>query len=328
MDCPDQERDHLTKYKTRLPGEENITEVNLAVNLGGIALKNPLFAASGPFGYGREYAEIMDINTFGGIIVKGVSEEPWPGNSAPRLAETASGLLNAIGLQNPGLDMFIREDLPRLRGCGPRLVVNVIGRTVEEYVNVVSALDNAGGIDGLELNISCPNLKAGGMAFGTDPGATAKVVEAARKKTSLPLIVKLTPNVTDISVIARSAEEAGADALSLVNTLGGMLIDVEKRKPLLGNTFGGLSGPAILPVALKMVWVAAEAVNIPILGMGGINCTEDALQFIMAGARAVALGTGLFYNPFLAEEISAGLTGYLQAEGLNSPGAVEGIARK
>ncbi len=328
LGCSDQERDYLPKNKAPVPGEENFTEVDLAVNLGGIALKNPLVAASGPFGYGREYGEIIDVKTLGGIVVKGVSEEPWPGNSAPRLAETASGLLNAIGLQNPGLDMFIREDLPRLRECGPRLVVNVIGRTVEEYVNVVSGLDNAGGIDGLELNISCPNLKAGGMAFGTDPRATAKVVGATRKRTSLPLIVKLTPNVTDISVIARSAEEAGADALSLVNTLGGMLIDVEKRKPLLGNTFGGLSGPAILPVALKMVWVAAGAVNIPILGMGGINCTEDALQFIMAGARAVALGTGLFYNPLLAEEIREGLIRYLQAEGLKNLGTLEGVARK
>ncbi len=308
--------------------KEELLDVNLEVNLCGIKLKNPLLAASGPFGYGHEYRQLIDFSDLGGIIVKGVSLEPWAGNPPPRLAETFSGLLNAVGLQNPGLAGFLEDDLPLLRDTGPRLLVNVVGCSIEEYVAVASGLEGVEGIDGLELNISCPNIKAGGMAFGTDPEMTGRVVSAVRRATKLPLLIKLSPNVTDISVIARAAEEAGADGISLINTLSGMLIDTGQKKPLLGNTIGGLSGPAIMPVALKMVWQAAEAVRIPILGMGGIASADDAIQFIMAGARAVAVGTGLFYNPDLPSQILTGLAGFLKAQGLRSPGEIEGAARR
>lgn len=301
---------------------------DISVNLGGIKMALPILAASGPFSYGQEYGSLVDFSALGGIIVKGVSPDPWPGNRPPRLAETASGLLNSIGLQNPGLNHFLEEELPRLRGCQPRIIVNIVGRTVDQYASVASALDGREGIDGLEINISCPNIKAGGQSFGTDPGLTAEVVGAVRRQTSLPLLVKLSPNVSDITIIARAAEEAGADALSLINTVGGMLIDIETKKPLLGNIFGGLSGPAIMPVALKLVWQTAEAVSIPILGMGGITSAEDAIQFILAGARAVAVGTGLFYDPELPVKIKRGLTAYMQSHNLPSLDRIEGLARK
>jgi len=307
--------------------KEQPLEASLEVNLCGIKLANPILAASGPFGYGHEYRELTGFKDLGGIIVKGVSLEPWEGNPPPRVTETASGMLNAVGLQNPGLKSFLEDHLPSLSGTGPRLFVNVVGCTAEEYTGVVAGLDKAEGIDGLELNISCPNVKAGGMAFGTDPQATGRLVSAVRRETTLPLLVKLSPNVTDIGVIARAAEEAGADGISLVNTLSGMLIDTAQKKPLLGNVFGGLSGPAIMPVALRMVWQAAEAVKIPVLGMGGIVSAGDALQFIMAGARAVALGTGLFYEPDLPSQIKAGLLEYMEKEGLRSLSEIEGVAR-
>ncbi len=305
-----------------------MTEPDLKVNLGGIELATPILAASGPFAYGHEYRELVDFEALGGIIVKGVSPEPWPGNPPPRLAETASGMLNAIGLQNPGLSYFLENDLPLLRNYGPRIIVNIIGRTVDEYAAVASGLNGAEGVDGLEVNISCPNLKAGGLAFGTDPALTFEVVSAVRRKTKLPLLVKLSPNVTAITAIALAAEEAGADALSLINTLSGMLIDIEEKKPLLGNIFGGLSGPAVMPVALKMVWQTAEAVSIPILGMGGITSAEDAIQFILAGARAVAVGTGIFYNPDLPGQIKQGLIDYMTAHNVSALGQLEGLARK
>jgi len=300
---------------------------DLRVNLAGIDLANPILAASGPFGYGHQYRELFDLSLLGGIIVKGISPEPWEGNPPPRLAETTGGMLNAVGLQNPGLENFLKEDLPCLRGSGTKIIVNVVGCSVDEYAAVASRLDGVEGIDGLELNISCPNVKAGGMAFGTDPASTSNVVSTVRKQTGLPLLIKLSPNVADITSIARAAEEAGADGLSLINTLSGMLIDIEKRAPLLGNTFGGLSGPAIMPVALKMVWQVAGAVKIPVLGMGGINSARDALQFIMAGARAVAVGTGLFYNPDLPAEIKEGLLDYLQQQRLPELKSIERIAQ-
>jgi dihydroorotate dehydrogenase (NAD+) catalytic subunit len=303
-------------------------EIDLRVNLGGIELESPILAASGPFGYGHQYKELINLEDLGAIIVKGISLVPWKGNPPPRLAETASGMLNSVGLQNPGLDYFLENDLPLLRRYGPRIIVNIVGCTVDEYAAVASALEKAGGIDGLEINISCPNLKAGGLAFGTEPASTYEVVRAVRLQTGLPLIVKLSPNVTDITVIALAAEEAGANALSLINTLSGMLIDVDRRKPLLGNVFGGLSGPAVLPVALKMVWQTAEAVKIPVLGMGGITGAEDALQFIMAGARAVAIGTGFFSNPHLAAEIREGITAYMALNSISSLKQLEGSARK
>lgn len=303
-------------------------EPDLRANLAGIELSTPILAASGPFGYGHEYLERIDSSALGAIIVKGISAEPWPGNSPPRLAETPSGLLNSIGLQNPGLQAFLKNDLPGLKNKGPKLIVNVAGKSVEEYCKVTAGLDGAAGVDGLELNISCPNLKAGGQAFGTSPEATYEVVDSVRKMTGLPLIVKLSPNVTDITVIARAAEEAGADGLSLINTLSGMVIDIENRKPLLGNAFGGLSGPAIMPVALKMVWQAAGAVKIPLLGMGGITSAEDALQFIMAGARAVALGTGIFYDLVLPQQVKEGLAGFMSAQNLENIGQLEGAAHR
>ena len=306
----------------------NSAEPDLRVDLAGIELSTPILAASGPFGYGHEYLERIDSSALGAIIVKGISAEPWAGNPPPRLAETAAGLLNSIGLQNPGLQAFLKNDLPGLKNYGPKLIVNVVGKSVEEYCTVAAGLDGKQGIDGLELNISCPNLKAGGLAFGTSPEATYEVVDSVRKMTGLPLIVKLSPNVTDITVIARAAEEAGADGLSLINTLSGMAIDIESRKPLLGNTFGGLSGPAIMPVALKMVWQAAGAVKIPLLGMGGIISAEGALQFIMAGARAVALGTGIFYDLALPQQVKEGLTGFMSAQNLENIGQLEGAARR
>lgn len=298
----------------------------LRVDLAGIPLESPLVAASGPFGYAREYSRTLDCCEFGAITCKGVSLEPWPGNPPPRLAETAAGMLNAIGLQNPGLDRFLAEELPFLRELGPRLIVNIVGRTVEEYAAVAAGLEGVAGVDGLEVNISCPNIKAGGLAFGLDPRMTESVVSAVRRQTTLPLFVKLSPNVTDIVVIARAAAAGGADALSLVNTLAGMLIDVETCRPILANTFGGLSGPAILPVALKMVWQVAGAVDLPLLGMGGINSSADSLQFLMAGARAVALGTGLFYDPGLPARINRELCAFLDRRGLDRIGQLEGAA--
>lgn len=305
-----------------------MTRPDLSVNLGGLLLSTPILAASGPLGNSHEYRERFPTAAFGAIITKGVSFEPWAGNRSPRLAETASGMLNAIGLQNPGLKQFLECDLPQLKDAGPRIIVNIVGRTVEEYAQVAAALTMADGVDGIEVNISCPNIKAGGIAFGTDPGLTYHVVSAVRCQTALPLLVKLSPNVTDITVIARAAEEAGADSLSLINTLAGMLIDIETRQPVLGNIFGGLSGQAILPVALKMVWQVAEAVSIPLLGMGGISSAGDALQFIMAGVRAVAVGTALFYNPELPAAIHEGLSDYMNAHHITSLECLEGIARK
>lgn len=300
----------------------------LNTNLGNLKLGSPVLAASGPLGSSLEYASLINFEAYGALIVKGISFEPWPGNPAPRLCETAAGMLNAIGLQNPGLASFLQEELPRLRTFKTKIIVNIIGRTVEEYSLVSSALEGKQGIDALELNISCPNLEAGGMAFGTDLKLTEKVVSAVRQTTSLPLIVKLTPNVTDIVSVACVCETAGADAVSLINTLGGMAIDIEQKKPVLGRVFGGLSGPAIMPVALKMVWQVAAALKIPVLGMGGITSAADAAAFILAGAKAVALGTGLFNNPHLAEEINRDLKAYMKRHGFNTISSFCGLAQK
>ncbi len=305
-----------------------MTGRNINVNLAGIELQTPVLAASGPFGYGHEYRRLLDMSALGGIIVKGISAEPWPGNPPPRLVETAGGMLNSVGLQNPGLAAFLSDHLPRLQDLQCRLIVNIVGRTEEEYASVAEGLDGAPGISGLELNISCPNLKAGGMAFGTDAAVTYSVVSAVRKRTSLPMLVKLSPNVTSLPAIASAAEAAGADALSLINTLSGMLIDTAGRKPLLGNVFGGLSGPAIMPVALKMVWQAAESCRIPILGMGGIASADHALQFIMAGATAVAVGTGIFYDHDLPAQIVRGIKQYMAANNIASLQSLVGAARK
>ncbi len=286
----------------------------LQVTLAGLPLRNPVMTASGTFGYGREYNDLVDLSRLGAIVVKGVSLTPWAGNPPPRVAETPAGMLNAIGLQNAGVEHFIECDLPWLAARGPAVIVNIAGKTVEEYAGVAGRLDSAAGVAALEVNISCPNIKEGGLSFGTDPGAAAAVVAAVRAATRLPVIAKLSPNVTDITVMARAVAAAGADAISLINTLLGMAIDVERRRPLLGNIMGGLSGPAIRPVAVRMVWQVYEEVQVPIIGMGGIMCTRDALEFILAGASAVAIGTATFRHPETALEIVTGLENYCRQE--------------
>jgi dihydroorotate dehydrogenase (NAD+) catalytic subunit len=288
----------------------------LATHVAGIALENPVMVASGTFGYGREYAQYMDINRLGAIMVKGVSTQPWVGNAMPRIVETPAGMLNAIGLQNPGVEYFCNEALPWLRQYRPAVIVNVIGKTVAEYAEVAARLEQEQGIAALEVNISCPNVKEGGIAFGTDPVAAAEVVAAVVNSTTLPVIPKLSPNVTDIVAMARAVVDVGASAISLVNTFLGMAIDIRKKRPSLANVMGGLSGPAIRPLAVRMVWQVYEAVQVPIIGMGGITCAEDALQFIMAGAAAVAIGTATFRNPATALQVCEGLAAYCKTEGV------------
>lgn len=291
--------------------------VDLSIEIAGMELKNPVMVASGTFGYGREYAEFFDLSRLGAVMVKGVSSEPWTGNPVPRIVETPSGMLNAIGLQNPGVDYFLEVDLPWLRGFDTRIIVNIIGRSVEEYADVAARLSAAGGIDALEINISCPNIKEGGIQFGSDPRAAARVVEAVKRATHLPVIPKLSPNVTDIAQMARAVEDAGADAISLVNTFLGMAIDIRRRKPVLANVFGGLSGPAIRPLAVRMVWQVYEAVRVPLIGMGGIMDGADAAEFVLAGARAVAVGTANFIRPTAALDVLAGLERYVEETGLS-----------
>jgi dihydroorotate dehydrogenase (NAD+) catalytic subunit len=287
------------------------TRPNLSIDFAGIRLKNPVLTASGTFGYGEEYAEFVDLNELGGVIVKGVSLKPIAGNPPPRIWETPSGMLNAIGLENPGVDVFLREKLPYLRKFDTAVIVNIFGYSLEEYVGVAERLDGVPGVSGLEVNISCPNVKAGGMIFGTDLKASFELLSAVRKATRLPIIAKLSPNVTDVTRFARAAADAGCDGLSLINTLLGMAIDVRCRKPRLANWTGGLSGPAIRPVAVRMVWQTAKAVSLPILGMGGIVTSEDALEFILAGASAVAVGTANFINPGATVDVVRGMERFL-----------------
>lgn len=289
---------------------------DLSVDFAGIKLKNPVLTASGTFGYGEEFAEFVDLNELGGVIVKGVSLKPIKGNPPPRIWETPSGMLNAIGLENPGVDAFVNEKLPYLRKFDTAVIVNMFGYSLEEYVEVAERLENAQGVAGIEVNISCPNVKAGGMAFGTDLRSTSELLTAVRKATKLPLIAKLSPNVTDVTAFARAAEDAGCNALSLINTLLGMAIDVRCRKPRLANCTGGLSGPAIRPVAVRMVWQTAKAVKLPIIGMGGIVTGEDALEFLLAGATAVAVGTANFINPRATLDVLDGITSVLQEQGV------------
>lgn len=290
---------------------------DLRVELAGLQLKNPVMVASGTFGYGREYAEFYDLSRLGAVVVKGVATEPWPGNPVPRIAETPSGMLNAIGLQNPGVDTFLAVDLPFLRQFDTTVVVNIIGRTVEEYVEVTRRLSEAEGVHAIEINISCPNIKEGGLQFGSDPTQAARVVEAVKAATHLPVIPKLSPNVTDIVAMAKAVEGAGADAISMINTLLGMAIDVRRRRPVLANVFGGLSGPAIRPIAVRMVWQVYEAVQVPIIGMGGIMNADDACEFILAGAKAIAVGTANFVDPEAALRVIEGLDRYVAESGLN-----------
>lgn len=289
--------------------------MNIAVNIAGIAMKTPVMTASGTFGFGLEYADFLNLNDIGAIVVKGTTLEPCPGNQGRRIAETPAGMLNSIGLENPGADNLIANILPRLSSYDVPVIVNIAGKTVEEYGAVAEKL-NVDGIAGLEVNISCPNVKQGGIAFGTNPQSAAEVIECVKKKSKFPVIAKLSPNVTDIVEMAQAVEDAGADAISLINTLLGMAIDIKTWKPMLGNTVGGLSGPAVKPVAVRMVWQVAQAVRVPVIGMGGIMTAEDAIEFLLAGARAVSVGTANFVNPRAAVEIAEGIENYLVGHGL------------
>lgn len=293
--------------------------VDLRVNLAGLELASPVVTASGTFASGREFADFVDLSRLGAIVTKGVSLVPWAGNASPRIAETASGMLNSIGLQNPGVEAFVAKDLAWLadNAASTPVIVNVSGHSVAEYAAVVERLEREPGVAAYELNISCPNVDAGGMAFGTDCVAAAEVVSACRPKTSRPLIVKLSPNVTDIVSIARSVEAVGADAVSLINTLLGMAIDADTRRPKLARVVGGLSGPAIKPVALRMVWQVASAVEIPVVGMGGIFTAEDAVEFLLAGATAVAIGTANFTDPTSVTRVVDGLAEFCHARGVD-----------
>jgi dihydroorotate dehydrogenase (NAD+) catalytic subunit len=287
--------------------------VDLKVEIApGVVLKNPVLTASGTFGYGREYAGYLDIAELGAIITKGLSLQPKVGNPGVRITETSCGMLNAIGLENIGIDSFIADELPVLKKLKAEVIVNIFGNNQDDYAAIAAKLDRVEGIKALEINISCPNVKAGGIQFGTDPDAAARLVAAVRKATSLPLITKLSPNVTDIVKIAKAVEDAGSDTVSLINTLMGMAVDLERKRPILGNVTGGLSGPAIKPVALRMVYQVAQAVTIPVIGIGGIAAAKDALEFLLAGATAIEIGTANFINPGVGSEIVTGIRDYLE----------------
>ncbi len=291
--------------------------INTTVNIAGVELKNPIMTASGTFGSGEEYSEFVDLNKLGAVVTKGVANVPWQGNPTPRIAETYGGMLNSIGLQNPGIDVLIKRDIPFLKKFDTKIVVNVCGKTTEDYCEVVERLSQEE-VDLLEINISCPNVKEGGIAFGQNPAAVEAITKELKKRAKQPIIMKLSPNVTDITEIAKAAEAGGADALSLINTLTGMKIDIHKKAFALANKTGGLSGPAIKPIAIRMVYQVANAVKLPIIGMGGISNTEDAIEFLMAGANAVAVGTMNFRNPYVTEEIVNGIEQYRMQYGYES----------
>ena len=296
---------------------------SLAVNIAGIKMKTPIMTASGTFGFGLEYQDFLDLNQIGALVVKGTTLLPRSGNSGRRIAETPAGMLNCIGLENPGSQTLVEEILPKLSQYNIPVIVNISGNTVEEYGELAAKL-TVQGVSGLELNISCPNVKQGGIAFGTDQNSAAAVVKSVKANTSLPVIVKLSPNVTDIVSMAKAVEDAGADAISLINTLLGMAIDIQNWRPVLGNTVGGLSGPAIKPVALRMVWQVAQAVSVPVIGMGGISTADDAIEFFLAGASAVSIGTANFVNPRATVDVAEGLEEYLSARGLEHIGQIVG----
>lgn len=285
--------------------------MNTTVNLAGVELKNPVMTASGTFGSGEEYSEFVDLNQLGAVVTKGVANVPWPGNPTPRIAETPSGMLNAIGLQNPGIELFCKRDIPFLQKYNTKIIVNVCGHTTEEYCEVVERLAREP-VDLLEINISCPNVKEGGIAFGQNPKAVEEITREVKKRARQPIIMKLSPNVTDITETAKAAEAGGADVLSLINTLTGMKIDISRQAFALANQTGGLSGPAVKPVAVRMVYQTAKAVKIPIIGMGGIATAEDAIEFILAGATAVSVGTANFFNPTATVEVAEGIEKYMK----------------
>ena len=300
--------------------------MNTKVNIAGVELKNPVMTASGTFGSGAEYGEMVDLNRLGAVVTKGVANVPWPGNPTPRIAEVYGGMLNVIGLQNPGIDVFMERDIPFLKQYDTKIVVNVCGRTTEDYVEVVERLGDTD-VDLLEINISCPNVKEGGIAFGQDPKAVEAITREVKRRAKQPVIMKLSPNVTDITVMAKAAEAGGADALSLINTLTGMKIDIHRRTFALANKTGGLSGPAVKPVAVRMVYQTANAVKIPIIGMGGISTAEDAIEFLLAGATAVSVGTANFFNPYATVEIVQGIEDYMKRYGVDDVNQLIGAVR-
>jgi len=305
-----------------------VEQPDMKISIGSLRLRNPVMTASGTFGYGEEYGSLVNLHRLGAIIVKGISLLPRQGTPPPRIAETACGMLNAIGLENVGLESFLSEKLPFLQGINTPLIVNILGDTVQDYQQLAARLDEEEKVAALEVNISCPNVKQGGVAFGTDPGMAHAVTKGVRQHFSRPVIVKLSPNVTDITGIARAAEEAGADAVSLINTLLGMAIDIKSCQPKLANIFGGLSGPAIKPIGLRMVWQVAECVSIPIIGIGGITTPEDAIEYILAGACAVQVGTTNFINPRATEEIIQGIGAFLVENKMASIQDLIGRARQ
>ncbi|MFA7348230.1 MAG: dihydroorotate dehydrogenase [Desulfurivibrionaceae bacterium] len=301
-----------------------MNEADLRVTIGGLVFKNPVLTASGTFGYAKEFEPYVNLHHLGGVVVKGISLEPRRGNPPPRIVETAGGMLNAIGLENVGLDRFIAEKMGYLREIGTRVIVNILGDSLEEYQTLAQRLSEVEGISAIEVNISCPNVKKGGVAFGTDPAMAEAVTRAVCAHTTLPVIVKLSPNVTDITAVAKAVEAGGAQAVSLINTLLGMAIDVRSRRPKLANIVGGLSGPAIKPIALRMVWQVAQAVKIQVIGIGGITTTEDALEFLLAGATAIEVGTANFVNPRASQEIVEGLERYVTENKLSGISEVIG----
>ena len=299
---------------------------DIKVKIAGKEFKNPVTVASGTFGSGREYSEFIELSKLGAVTTKGVSNVAWEGNPTPRIAEVYGGMLNAIGLQNPGVDVFIERDLPFLEQQNTGIIVNVCGKTIEDYIEVVERLSESS-VDMFEINISCPNVKEGGIAFGQSPDLIKEITSTLKSRSKKPIIMKLSPNVTDITVMARAAQEAGADAISLINTITGMKIDIHKRKFVLANKTGGMSGPAIKPIALRMVYQAAQVIDIPIIAMGGITTAEDAIEFIMAGASMVSVGTANFYNPYASLEIVEGIEEYLQQNSISNIDEIKGIVK-
>ena len=303
-----------------------MSDINMSVNIAGVELKNPVTVASGTFGSGMEYGEYVDLNRLGAVTTKGVANIPWPGNPTPRIAETYGGMMNAIGLQNPGLDTFVKRDIPFLMQYDTKIIVNVCGKSEADYVDAVEKLGEQP-VDLLEINISCPNVKEGGIAFGQVPSSAEAITKAVKKVAKQPVIMKLSPNVTDITEMAKAVEAGGADAVSLINTLTGMKIDINRKTFALANKTGGVSGPIVKPVAVRMVYQVAQAVKIPIIGMGGISCAEDAIEFILAGASAVSVGTANFHNPAVTMEVIDGIEAYMKKNGFESVKDMVGIVK-
>ena len=300
--------------------------MNLSVDIAGVTMKNPVTTGSGTFGSGEEFSEFVDLSKLGAVTTKGVANVPWPGNSVPRVAEVYGGMLNAIGLQNPGIDVFVERDIPYLKKAGATIIVNVCGKSEKDYLEVVERLADQP-VDLLEINVSCPNVKEGGIAFGQDPKALYDITKAVKAKAKQPIIMKLSPNVTDITEIAKAAEAGGADAVSLINTLTGMKIDINRKTFAVANKTGGVSGPIVKPVAVRMVYQVAQAVNIPIIGMGGISCAEDAIEFLLAGASAVSVGTANFHNPAVTLEVIDGIEAYMKKNGFENVKDMVGIVK-